>query len=430
MPIPRPTRTSGSSIGCWRSPHYGERWGRHWLDVAGYADSEGYDDQDRGRPEAYRYRDYVVNAFNKNKPFDEFVIEQLAGDELRPAAYKNLSADAIEKLAATGFLRMAADGTATAGGALPVASNQVMADTIKIVSTSLLGLSVGCAQCHDHRYDPILQDDYYRMRAVFEPALNWKNWRVPEQRRVSLYSDADRAEVAALAAEINKAAAAYSEKQQKYIARASTRSSPPSSSRRWRRQLKAAFDTPAAKRTAEQKALLSRYPSMQHLARHLYQYDQPAADELKQDAGQDRRRFGLACRASSSSVCSPRIRARRLRLFSFIAATISSRDKRSRPATSPSACPRDKAARSPSTIRICRPRAGVWLTPAASCRASIRWWAACSSIASGCSISAAASSALRPISAAWANGRHIPNSGLAGRRVRRQPAGTSSGCSG
>ena len=266
------------------SPHYGERWGRHWLDVAGYADSEGYDDQDRGRPEAYRYRDYVVNAFNKNKPFNEFVIEQLAGDELVPPPHKNLSADAIEKLTATGFLRMAADGTATAGAALPVASNQVMADTIKIVSTSLLGLSVGCAQCHDHRYDPILQDDYYRMRAVFEPALNWKNWRVPEQRRVSLYSDADRAKVAALAAEINKAAAAYSEKQQKYIARALDKELAAKFEPALARQLKAAFDTPAAKRTADQKALLSRYPSVNISPGNLYQYDQPAADELKQDA--------------------------------------------------------------------------------------------------------------------------------------------------
>ena len=142
-------------------------------------------------------------------------IEQLAGDELVTPPYKNLSPSAIEKLTATGFLRMAADGTATAGGALPVASNQVVADTIKIVSTSLLGLSVGCAQCHDHRYDPILQDDYYRLRAVFEPALNWKNWRVPAQRRVSLYTDADRARVAASGAEANKAARAYAEKERK-----------------------------------------------------------------------------------------------------------------------------------------------------------------------------------------------------------------------
>jgi hypothetical protein len=264
------------------SPHYGERWGRHWLDVAGYADSEGYE-QDRVRPEAFRFRDYVVRSFNADKPFDQFVIEQLAGDELVPPPYKNLAPAAIEKLTATGFLRMAADGTATAGGALPIASNQVVADTIKIVSTSLLGLSVGCAQCHDHRYDPILQDDYYRMRAVFEPALNWKHWRVPEQRRVSLYTDADRARVAAISAEAGKAGAAYAEKQRKYIARAldkelSKFEAPLA------KQLKGAYDTPAAKRSAEQKSLFSRYPSVNITPGNLYQYDFAASEELKKDA--------------------------------------------------------------------------------------------------------------------------------------------------
>jgi hypothetical protein len=178
---------------------------------------------------------------------------------------------------------MAADGTATARGALPVASNQVVSDTIKIVSTSLLGLSVGCAQCHDHRYDPILQDDYYRMRAVFEPALNWKNRRVPEQRRVSLYTDADRARVVTISAEANKAAKAYAEKERKYIARALDKElakfEPPLA-----KQLKAAFDTPVAKRAAEQKSLLSRYPNINISAGTLYQYDPPASDELKKDA--------------------------------------------------------------------------------------------------------------------------------------------------
>jgi hypothetical protein len=265
------------------SPHYGERWGRHWLDVAGYADSEGYDDQDLARPEAFRFRDYVIRAFNTGKPFDQFVTEQLAGDELVPQPHKNLPLESIEKLTATGFLRMAADGTATAGSALPTASNQVVADTIKIVSTSLLGLSVGCAQCHDHRYDPILQEDYYRLRAVFEPALNWKNWRVPTQRRVSLYTDADRARVAVLAAEASKASAVYAEKERKYIARSLDKElakfEPPLA-----KQLKTAFNTPDDKRTAEQKSLLSRYPSVNISPGTLYQYDQAAADELKQDA--------------------------------------------------------------------------------------------------------------------------------------------------
>ena len=145
------------------SPHYGERWGRHWLDVAGYAESRG-STADAPRPFAYKYRDYVIRALNADKPLNEFIVEQLAGDELVPQPHANLSPDQIEKLAATGFLRMAVDPTGTVPD-LEQASNQVLADTIKIVSSALLGLTVGCAQCHDHRYDPISQRDYYALRA-------------------------------------------------------------------------------------------------------------------------------------------------------------------------------------------------------------------------------------------------------------------------
>ena len=157
------------------SPHYGERWGRHWLDAAGYADSEGFGEKDLERKWAWKYRDYVINALNKDKPFDQFVREQLAGDEMVPQPYKNLSADAIEKLTATGFLRMAPNGTGEMNDA--ATQNANIADTIKMVGTSLYGLTIGCAQCHDHRYDPISQADYYRLRAVFEPGFDTKAWR-------------------------------------------------------------------------------------------------------------------------------------------------------------------------------------------------------------------------------------------------------------
>ncbi len=170
------------------SPRYGERWGRHWLDVAGYADSDGYTENDPIRTYAYKYRDYVIRQFNADKPFDQFIIEQLAGDELVPLPYENLPDDAAEKLAATGFLRMAPDGTSGGAADVNIARNDVIAETIKVVSTSLLGLTVGCAQCHNHRYDPISQADYYRFRALFEPAYDWKNWRVPKARLISLWS--------------------------------------------------------------------------------------------------------------------------------------------------------------------------------------------------------------------------------------------------
>ena len=191
------------------SSAYGERWGRHWLDAAGYADSEGNGSTDTVRPYAWRYRDSVIRALNADKPLDRFVTEQLAGDELLPRPWTNLKPEQIELLAATGFLRTAPDGTPS--GATD--AEQVMTDTLKVVTSSLLGTSVGCAQCHDHRYDPIPQRDYYQLRAVFEPALDPGKWRKPAERLVSLYTDADRAKAAAVEAEAAKMLAELNEKQ-------------------------------------------------------------------------------------------------------------------------------------------------------------------------------------------------------------------------
>src|SRR5256712_2558523 len=268
------------------SPHYGERWGRHWLDIAGYADSDGYSDADPPRGYSYKYRDYVIRSFNADKPFDQFITEQLAGDELARATQADPK-DALtdpkkrELLIATGFLRMGADGSATPALADPDAvRNQVVADTIKIVSTSLLGLSVGCAQCHDHRYDPIPQTDYYRLRAVIEPAYDWKNWRTPDQRLISLYTEADRKKAAEVEAEAKKLADETETKQKQYIAEALTKHLEKFEAP-LRDQLRAAFDTPADKRTAEQKKLLADNPSVNINAGVLYQYNQKAADDLK-----------------------------------------------------------------------------------------------------------------------------------------------------
>ncbi len=184
------------------APAYGERWARHWLDVAGYADSDGYTETDRERPWAFRYRDYVIRSLNADKPFDQFIVEQLAGDELLAPPYQNLSPDDADRMIATGFLRMAPDGTGQGGVDQNVARNDVVAETIKIVSTSLLGLTVGCAQCHLHRYDPISQEDYYRFRAVFEPALDWKTWRDPPARLVNMWTPAEHEQAAKVDAEL------------------------------------------------------------------------------------------------------------------------------------------------------------------------------------------------------------------------------------
>lgn len=261
------------------SPRYGERWGRHWLDVAGYADSNGYTSDDAVRPWAYKYRDYVIRAFNADKPFDQFLSEQLAGDELLHEKQANFTPQELETLVATGYLRMAADGTA-GGVDQEVARNQVVADTLKIVSTSLLGLSVGCAQCHDHRYDPILQSDYYRLRAVFEPALDWKAWRNPNERLISLYTDADRAKAAEVAAEAGKLAAERSAREA-VLMKAALEKELEKHPAELRDALRTAYETPDDKKTPEQSKLLDERPSVKINPGNLYQYDDPGAQELK-----------------------------------------------------------------------------------------------------------------------------------------------------
>ncbi|HEU5117222.1 MAG TPA: DUF1553 domain-containing protein [Isosphaeraceae bacterium] len=264
------------------SSHYGEHWARHWLDVAGYADSDGNGSDDTPRPYAYKYRDYVIRAINRDLPLDQFVIEQLAGDELVSRPWKDLTPEQVEKLAATGFLRTSVDGTSTRGADLALTSNQVVADTLQIVSSTFLGLTVACARCHDHKYDPIPQADYYRMRAIFEPALDPQHWRKPSQRLVSLATDAERARSAEIEAEAQKLQTALDEKTRKFVdaAREKELEKFPEDQRA---VLREASQTPAAKRTDEQKALLADKPSLNISAGTLYQYDKDAADELKKD---------------------------------------------------------------------------------------------------------------------------------------------------
>jgi hypothetical protein len=269
------------------SPHYGERWGRHWLDVAGYADSEGYNEADPPRSHAYKYRDYVIRALNEDKPFDRFLTEQLAGDELARASHANASQVAVDSAAnrdlliATGFLRMGADGSAQAAPAdHETVRNQVVADTLRIVTSSLLGLTVGCAQCHDHRYDPIPQADYYRLRAVFEPALDHRQWRNPADRRVSLHTDDDRRRSSEIEAEAARLAAERETQLKRFIAEALAKHLEKFEPH-LRDPLRTAFETPADKRTPEQRKLLADHPSVNINAGVLYQYNPKAAEDLK-----------------------------------------------------------------------------------------------------------------------------------------------------
>ena len=264
------------------SQHYGERWGRHWLDVAGYADSEGDGNVDTVRPYIYKYRDYVIRSLNADKPLNQFLIEQLAGDELAKLPYKDMSPETTELLIATGFLRMAADPTASGQGDPDTSRNLVVADTIKIVSSSLLGLSVGCAQCHDHRYDPIPQADYYRLRAVFEPALNVKSWVIPRDRVISMYTEAQRAKAAEVEAEAGKLQAAYNEKQAKLVEEAFEKALEKFPAEQ-RDALRTAFKTPDDKKTDEQKQLVATNPGLRVDPGVLYQFNEAASNELKKD---------------------------------------------------------------------------------------------------------------------------------------------------
>ena len=153
------------------SPHYGERWGRHWLDVARYADSNGMDDN-LAYPEAWRYRDYVIAAFNADKPFDRFLEEQLAGDllaEVEPTLRDEL-------IVATGFLAL---GPKMLAEDDPVKQQMDIVDEqLDTTSRAFLGLTMGCARCHDHKFDPLLQADYYALAGIFKSTRTMLTYRV------------------------------------------------------------------------------------------------------------------------------------------------------------------------------------------------------------------------------------------------------------
>jgi hypothetical protein len=138
------------------SSHYGERWGQHWLDVVRYAETEGFE-YDRPRPGAWRYRDYVIGAFNADRPYDRFVLEQLAGDEVAPGDH--------EVRIAAGFLRLGAVRRNAGNQAVAFSRNEVLTEMTDSIGAVFLGLTVGCARCHDHKFDDIPQADYYRLQA-------------------------------------------------------------------------------------------------------------------------------------------------------------------------------------------------------------------------------------------------------------------------
>jgi hypothetical protein len=147
------------------SPHYGECWAQHWLDVVRYAETNGYE-VDGERPHAWRYRDYVIQAFNEDKPYDRFVTEQLAGDLLQAGG----GATNTGPLIATGFNRCGPVHLVSGNTDPEVNRQEVLTEMTSGVSAAFLGLTVGCARCHDHKFDPLSQADYYRLQSFFAAA--------------------------------------------------------------------------------------------------------------------------------------------------------------------------------------------------------------------------------------------------------------------
>jgi len=140
------------------NPHYGERWGQHWLDVVRFAETDGFE-YDTHRKDAWRFRDYVIRSFSSDKPYDRFLMEQLAGDEINPEDQELRTASGLNRL---GPLRKNAGNQEVASS-----RNEVLTEMTNVVGSAMLGVTLGCARCHDHKFDPIRQKDYYRIQAYF-----------------------------------------------------------------------------------------------------------------------------------------------------------------------------------------------------------------------------------------------------------------------
>ena len=180
------------------SPHYGERWGKFWLDAAGYADSNGYFNADSDRPLAWKYRDYVIKSFNADKPYDQFVKEQIAGDELvgyTPGG--DVTPEMVEALTATHFLRNAPDGTGESDGNPDEVRTDrftVLEGNVQNLMNGLLGVTVQCARCHDHKFEPVTQAEYYGLQALLFPVYNPERWAKPNDRVVTVGTKAELAD--------------------------------------------------------------------------------------------------------------------------------------------------------------------------------------------------------------------------------------------
>ena len=181
------------------SPKYGQRWGRFWLDAAGYVDTTGKDfvaEKAILAPGMWRYRDYVIGSFNRDKPWDQFLTEQLAGDELHD--WRNAPSytpEMLEGLIATGYLRTVLDATNEDISDRPADRYDTLFALIDKVARSSIGLTLSCARCHSHKFDPIPQRDYYRFLAILSPAYNPSNWIQPKNRVLYTVSASEKEKI-------------------------------------------------------------------------------------------------------------------------------------------------------------------------------------------------------------------------------------------
>jgi hypothetical protein len=284
------------------SPHFGERWGRHWLDGAGYVDVLG-GDNDAARiklgENKWRYRDYVIRALNADKPFDLFLTEQLAGDELRDwRSAKTFDEPTRNLLIATGFLRISADDTDENELNTPDVRHGVLQRTGEVLASNLLGVTFNCAKCHDHKYEPISQRDYYRFLALLQPAFNPQSWLQPKDRQLPDISSSERAEIERHNAEIDRQAGAMGKSLAglrrpalERVAEARLARLPESI----RADVRTAVQTAAVKRNDVQKYLASKFEESlkvkpEEVAAALDEKEKAAADAIERRIAELRRK--------------------------------------------------------------------------------------------------------------------------------------------
>lgn len=218
------------------SPHYGERWGLKWLDVVRYADTNGFE-LDQDRPHAWRYRDYVIESFNQDKPYDRFIEEQIAGDEMFPGDKK--------ALIAAGYARAGSEHVVSGNIDPDVSRQEVLTEIATSVGQTFLGMTINCARCHNHKFDPILQADFYRMQAIFAAGKGKEvEIATPDEKAAwKVADDAYQARLKPIKEALTKLAAPYEKQiEEKRLAQIEP-------------QLRDAYNIPKDKRTPEQEKL-------------------------------------------------------------------------------------------------------------------------------------------------------------------------------